>query len=442
MRRPVRARAMLSFFRRNQEELDNQLPATTISWLEARGLPPQDVTARDVGAEGRGLVATRRIGAGNSILLIPRELILTTEDAVLQSVLSASAQRAGLPDWSVLAMFLVEAKLQGGTEWGEYVAMLPSTTGCVLEWKQSQVDKLLIGSQLYEGAKQIRAAADASWLGLQPLLAEAATKDALGGRSPTRQDCQWAFSMLLSRLIRLPGLQWGVEALVPWADLLNHSCDCDSTLDWNETSVTFRPDTGYSRGQQLFCSYGPKSSADLLLSYGFVQAGLNPNESVPLRIGVTAGDPLHDAKVTVLSALSFQPSRDFPLRLNAFPEGLIPFAALVSATTSEQLDTAAAALANGSEADLSGETLCSAFRTIRTRCRGTSEALSRASTKFKDTPLAGTMQQGDVRLEQLIAEVYAREMRVLNRAVFLLTQMIRDCEKRGVDATILAGFTP
>jgi hypothetical protein len=92
----------------------------------------------DVGAEGRGLVATRRIGAGDSLLRIPRELILTTEDAVLQSVLSASAQRAGLPDWSVLAMFLVEAKLQGGTEWGEYVAMLPSTTGCVLEWKQSQ----------------------------------------------------------------------------------------------------------------------------------------------------------------------------------------------------------------------------------------------------------------------------------------------------------------
>lgn len=102
----------------------------------------------DVGPEGRGLVATRRVGGDEALLRIPRSLVLTAEDATQLSPLSASAQRTGLPDWSVLAMFLVDVRLRGGSEWGEYVAMLPAASGCVLEWKQSQVPSSLFRSSL------------------------------------------------------------------------------------------------------------------------------------------------------------------------------------------------------------------------------------------------------------------------------------------------------
>lgn len=122
--------------------------------------------------------------------------------------------------------------------------------------------------------------------------------------------------------------------------------------------------------------------------------------------------------------------------------GVPQCAAVLSATTSEEVQSAAAAHAAGEEGSLSGKPLCGALRLIRTRCRSSSDSLSKGLAKLKVAPLAGTAQQGDVRVEQLVAEVYARELRVLNRGIFLLTGMIRDCEKRGVDATILAGFTP
>ena len=86
-----------------------------------------------------------------------------------------------------------------------------------------QVDSLLAGSRLLEDACEIRAAADASWQQLQPLLGQPGMASAFGGRLPGRSDFQWAFSMLLSRLIRLASLG-DAEALVPWADLLNHRC--------------------------------------------------------------------------------------------------------------------------------------------------------------------------------------------------------------------------
>lgn len=55
------------------------------------------VFVADVGPEGRGLVATRRVGGGESLLRIPRSLVLTSQDATQLSPLSAAAQRAGLP---------------------------------------------------------------------------------------------------------------------------------------------------------------------------------------------------------------------------------------------------------------------------------------------------------------------------------------------------------
>lgn len=128
------------------------------------------------------------------------------------------------------------------------------------------MDSLLAGMQLQQDAHAIRSAADASWQQLQPLLDDRAALAAFGGRRPSRADFQWAFSMLLSRLIRLSSLG-DTEALVPWADLLNHSPDADSCLDWDASlqSVVLQAEAPAEPGQQLFVSYGAKPSGALLL---------------------------------------------------------------------------------------------------------------------------------------------------------------------------------
>ncbi len=96
---------------------------------------------------------------------------------------------------------------------------------------------------------------------MQPLLGEPAALSAFRGRPPSRADFQWAFSMLLSRLVRLSALG-DTEALVPWADLLNHSPLASACIDWDAASqsVALRVDADVAPGEQLFCSYGPKTS--------------------------------------------------------------------------------------------------------------------------------------------------------------------------------------
>jgi SET domain len=79
------------------------------------------------------------------------------------------------------------------------------------------------------------------------------------------------------------------EALVPWADFANHSSACSSHLTWDhqEECVVLIADRNYAAGQQVYTSYGERSSAQLLFSYGFVpEAGTNPHDSVLLSLQV------------------------------------------------------------------------------------------------------------------------------------------------------------
>ncbi len=97
-------------------------------------------------------------------------------------------------------------------------------------------------------ADEIIAACSASVAELAPILRESAS---MPGGPLTEQDLRWGFSMLLSRLIRLPGKQ-DLEACVPWADLLNHSPSADCFLDWDSSSssVVLRTDRTYQPGEQ------------------------------------------------------------------------------------------------------------------------------------------------------------------------------------------------
>ena len=63
---------------------------------------------------------------------------------------------------------------------------------------------------------------------------------------------RWAFSMLLSRLVRLPA--WSsAEALVPWADMMNHDCRATSHLDYDPSSgtVCLEACQAYRPGEQV-----------------------------------------------------------------------------------------------------------------------------------------------------------------------------------------------
>jgi histone-lysine N-methyltransferase SETD3 len=112
----------------------------------------------------------------------------------------------------------------------------------------------------------------------------------------TFENWVWAFTNLFSRAIRLTNMKQGETlAMVPYADLINHSPYSGSYLDAREVGdwlfktgdeeVILYADRGYRKMEQIYISYGPKSNADLLLLYGFALER-NPFNSVDVTVSI------------------------------------------------------------------------------------------------------------------------------------------------------------
>jgi len=318
-------------------ELEDDDPEFS-QWLAQRGLPAQkQLTQQDCGEAGRGLVAKCTIRKGEPLLQVPGALLITPDTALSESAIGAEMDGADLPAWSVLAVFLAEeqqraqAKSSPESKWGDYIRRLPLSTGGILEWSDAEVQRLLAGTTAAKAVAAIRGAAAASWQEVSPLVESAEQSGKLPKGAITEASLKWAFGILLSRLIRLPALG-NTEALIPWADFLNHSPSTASHLDWDESlqAAVLRPDCSYKPGEQVYASYGQRSSSELLLSYGFLpEPGTNPYDSVEIEIAMREDDPAAATKEEVLAQYGLQPSEVFPLRLDGTPAAIIPYQALL-----------------------------------------------------------------------------------------------------------------
>ena len=163
--------------------------------------------------------------------------------------------------------------------------------------------------------------------------------------------------MLFSRAIRLRSLKEGETlAMVPYADLINHSpfsqayIDAREGGDWlfssGEEEVILYADRGYRRMEQIYISYGQKSNAELLLLYGFA-VERNPYNSVDVTVAIAPLtesfvkelnddriliDPLAEEKAEFLESVGRERSVDFPCYADRYPVELLEFLRLMQMT--------------------------------------------------------------------------------------------------------------
>jgi hypothetical protein len=432
------------------------------------------LNAFTIPGSGRGLVASAGIAKGEDLLSIPLQLVVTPAAAAQRSCLRDLLEASPLPAWSVLALWLAEQRAVGSAgEWWPYVRLLPEQTGGVLEWGDEQV-AWLAGSQQHAGAAEIRRAADASWQELQPLLAAAEA----AGLAPapdafSRAALRRAFSVLLSRLVRLPGLG-DTEALLPWADLLNHGCSAASCLDWSSsaTAVVLRAERRYRAGEQLLISYGQKTSGELLLrwlrrrragtwvnhspaavfvlsphpachscscrSYGFCpEPGSNPHDGCLLRLQLhDTGAPLQ-WKTAALERRGLAASQLFPLRMQAAPVEVVRFAAFAAAEvdSSDAAERLAAQLF-GEGAIPSLALQAAALQAVVKACKAALAAYPRAFDvdraeleRLRDEAAAGGEEDEGRRRRRHVLQVLVYERQVLNRTVFVMQQELKDLQR-------------
>jgi len=311
-------------------------------------------------SSGRGLLARRDINDGDNLLKVPIKLCLTKASA--RKALGKDALPREINEYLAVACHLIQERYVLGEKsfWKPYIDVLPETeeVNPTFTWSDDDL-AFLNGSPVIAATKSLQMKLRREYDSLL------GGEDGLCNRFPDRfpkehytyENWIWAFTMLFSRAIRLRSLAEGETlAMVPYADLINHSpfsqayIDAQEGGDWlfssGEEEVILYADRGYRRMEQIYISYGQKSNAELLLLYGFA-VERNPYNSVDVTVAIAPLtesfvkelnddsipiDPLAEEKVAFLESAGRKSLVDFPCYADRYPVELLEFLRLMQMT--------------------------------------------------------------------------------------------------------------
>lgn len=302
--------------------------STTAGWgRAAHPLRVESDTVDDFEPSGRGILARKSITQGEPIITINTKLVMTKQ--VAQRVLGKGLVSDAMGEYIALALLLVYERSRGDdSAWAPYLNILPTAeeVGQSFTWNDNEL-ALLQGSEVVSTTRSFQAKLQAEFDALhKSVLASDAGKELK--EALTWDAFLWAMSMLFSRGIDLKKEQ--TLALVPYADLLNHSPYSTSYFMENdipfssEKEVVLYADRNYACNDQVLISYGQKSNAELLLLYGFV-IDRNLFDQVELTVSISAEDPRFEEKAEFLRTQGLQTKVSFPLLIDRYSSELMQF---------------------------------------------------------------------------------------------------------------------
>ncbi|KAK7327285.1 hypothetical protein VNO80_31652 [Phaseolus coccineus] len=420
-------------------------------WLSESGLPPQKMGIDRVEVGERGLVALKSIRKGEKLLFVPPSLVITPNSEWSHPETGEVLKRNSVPDWPLLATYLIsEASLMESSRWSNYISALPRQPYSLLYWSQAELDRYLEASQIRERAIERIDNVIGTYNDLR-LRIFSKYPDLFPDEVFNIESFKWSFGILFSRLVRLPSMD-GQVALVPWADMLNHSCEVETFLDYDKQSkgIVFTTDRPYQPGEQVFISYGKKSNGELLLSYGFVpKEGGNPSDSVELSLSLKKSDASYKEKLVLLKKYGLSASQCFPIQITGWPLELLAYAYLAVSPSSmrENFEEMAAAASNNttSKKDLRyPEIEEQALQFILDSCEASISKYNKFLQASGSLDLDVTSPKQLNRrlfLKQLAVDLCNSERRILFRAQYILRRKLRDMRAGELRAlTIFNGF--
>jgi len=311
-------------------------------------------------SSGRGLLARRDINDGDNLLKVPIKLCMTKSSA--RNALGKDVLPREINEYLAVACQLIHERYVLGEKsfWKPYIDVLPETEEVNPTFTWSDEDLFFLnGSPVIAATKSLQMKLRREYDAL--LGGEDGLCNKYPDRFPkehfTHENWTWAFTMLFSRAIRLRSLKEGETlAMVPYADLINHSpfsqayIDAREGGDWlfssGEEEVILYADRGYRRMEQIYISYGQKSNAELLLLYGFA-VERNPYNSVDVTVAIAPLtesfvkelndenipiDPLAEEKAEFLESVGRESLVDFPCYADRYPVELLEFLRLMQMT--------------------------------------------------------------------------------------------------------------
>ncbi|MCO5585831.1 hypothetical protein L7F22_039764 [Adiantum nelumboides] len=432
-------------------------------WLTSqRRLPPQKLTLQPVESGGRGLVAKTNIRRGEKLLYVPFSLVITrdSEWTCAQSQWCLSAE--DVPDWPFLATYLISEASKGkDSPWHPYISALPNKPESILLWSETETRNYLFASSVINQALERIAEVENTFDSIDSSIYKKHS-DLFPSEFFNVQSFKWAFGILFSRLVRLQSLNQQV-ALVPWADMLNHSSQVKACLDYEAGSKTIilTTDQAYRPSEQVFISYGEKSKGEILLSYGFVSANVDEMDSLNISLSLSHDDELFAAKKAALEEHGLSCSCKYPITIGGIPSQLFAFSYLIACPASLEscFSQLAAAAASEGVTQLDGfrpfafdaplNLDIQAYETILKTVEASLTKISRFLGDIDRKNNVGILKGNDgkpVSLElsgkvKLACTLCLSEQRILQRAQYVLRSKLRELRARQAlsGESVLAG---
>jgi len=303
-----------------------QIPHLPISalpaWSKLNDVNFLDIRVEDLGSsKGFGLVTSRDLNSKDvfdvpTLMIVPNELMLSAEaveewgkvDAHFKEVLEKVGGKSTRSDVMLflLMQITIAAKHHGmniglSNPWTEYVRMMPTEVPVPTRWSEEE-KVMLVGTSLESAVSAKTASLIQEFEDLREKTIDI----------PWCQKCWWDTEDLTyqdwflldawyrSRCLEVPE---SGESMIPCVDMVNHSSQPNSyyerTADSN-ISLLLRPDVQVDSSSEVTISYGSKTDAEILFSYGFIDEESTVH-GLTLSLDPFPDDPLGKAKVAAFS---------------------------------------------------------------------------------------------------------------------------------------------
>lgn len=243
-----------------------------LAWAAAGGTV-LDPIAIQVGADGnRSVFARRAIADGEVLLAVPRRLIVGDAEVGASSVGRAMESFATMlhSRYMSIAAWVALERNAHSTSWAPYVDALPTSFH---RWTPSRIaalDGTRAGELLEKRSRWF--AEDCALL-----------MDLVSPQVPLApDDLEWGLAVARSRCFAVAPV--GAQALVPLADMLDHTARADAAWTYCPDAERFemRAKRSLADGEPIRHTYGTYDNARWLAAYGFVLEN-NPDDEVSLR---------------------------------------------------------------------------------------------------------------------------------------------------------------
>jgi hypothetical protein len=219
--------------------------------------------------------------------------------------------------------------------WNDYKELLPHEPILPTQWSESE-RALLAGTSLEVAVHAKLLALTGEFESVRETSSEIPFwNDLLWIKKSVKlQDWIMLDAWYRSRCLELP---MSGHSMVPFLDMVNHSSSPTAFYDENskeEVVLSLRPGARLSKGNEITISYGDKSAAEMLFSYGFLDATLESG-SLVVPLEPFPGDPLRVAK---LYAFGEQPRIHVSVDEQGVPKWESPFAYLMCVNEEDGLE--------------------------------------------------------------------------------------------------------